>query len=162
MINEEISKETVDLAGRVTELTMQEVMKILQKYVEDTKQNMKVYSNSSPKGKQSVKELIGQGQGVTSVDIEKTDLKDFQRIAKKYGVDFAVVKDKNSNPPIYTIFFKAKDQDAITNVIKDYTSKKMLKPKKERPSVLEKLADLKKLVASIPTKVAERRKEKSR
>lgn len=162
MINEEISKETVDLAGRVTELTMQEVMKILQKFVEDTKQNMKVYSNSSPKGKQSVKELIVQGQGVTSVDIEKTDLKDFQRIAKKYGVDFAVVKDKNSNPPIYTIFFKAKDQDAITNVIKDYTAKKMLKPKKERPSVLEKLADLKKLVASIPTKVAERRKEKSR
>lgn len=162
MINEEISKETVDLAGKVTELTMQEVMKILQKFVEDTKQNMKAYSNSSPKGKQSVKELIGQGQGVTSVDIEKTDLKDFQRIAKKYGVDFAVVKDKNSNPPVYTVFFKAKDQDAIINVIKDYTAKKMLNPKKEKPSVLAKLSELKKLVASIPTKVAERRREKSR
>lgn len=83
MVNEEISKETVDLAGRVTQLTVQEVMKILQKFVEDTKQNMKAYSNTPKHGKQSVKELIGQGQGVTAVDIEKTDLKDFQRIAKK-------------------------------------------------------------------------------
>ena len=39
---------------------------------------------------------------------------DFQKIAKKYGVDFAVVKDKNVNPPVYTIFFKAKDMDAVT------------------------------------------------
>lgn len=162
MVNEEVSKESIQFAIRISQFTAQEVMKGMDKTIEEYKQ-LKKYSAQQPKhGKQSVKELIGQGQGVTSVDIEKTDLKDFQRIAKKYGVDFAVVKDKNSNPPIYTIFFKAKDQDAITNVIKDYTAKKMLKPKKERPSVLEKLADLKKLVASIPTKVAERRKEKSR
>ena len=47
-------------------------------------------------------------------------------------------------------------------MIKDYTAKKMLKPKEQKPSLLEKLADFKKLVASIPTKVAERRKEMSR
>ena len=45
-------------------------------------------------GKQSAKDLIGQGQGVSSAEIAKSGLKDFQKIAKKYGVDFAVVKDK--------------------------------------------------------------------
>ena len=66
---------------------------------------------------------------------------DYCKVAKKYGVDFAVVKDKNSEPPVYTVFFKAKDQDAITNVIKEYTAKKMLDPQKAKPSVLAKLAE---------------------
>ena len=29
--------------------------------------------------------------------------------AKKYGVDFAVVRDREKSPPVYTVFFKAKD-----------------------------------------------------
>ena len=27
--------------------------------------------------------------------------------AKKYGVDFAVVRDREKSPPVYTVFFKA-------------------------------------------------------
>ena len=41
-------------------------------------------------GKQSVKELIGQGQGVTNIDIAKTDLKGFEKVARKYGIDYAI------------------------------------------------------------------------
>ena len=40
-----------------------------------------------PIGKQSIKELIGQNQGVSSIPIEKTDLKGFEQVARKYGVD---------------------------------------------------------------------------
>lgn len=35
------------------------------------------------------------------MDVSKTELKRFQKIAKKYGVDFVVVKDENNEPPIY-------------------------------------------------------------
>ena len=58
-------------------------------------------------GKQSIKTLIRQGQGVSSIPLADEGMKDFQKIARKYGVDFAIVKDKNQNPPIYTVFFKA-------------------------------------------------------
>lgn len=108
-------------------------------------------------GKQSVKTLIRQGQGVTSIPLADDGLKDFQIIAKKYGVDFAVVKDKNVDPPVYTVFFKAKDTDAITKILDDYAAKQ-LKKAKERPSVLEKLQKFKEKVAEIPKKVMEKKK----
>ena len=58
-----------------------------------------------PVGKQSIKELIGQNQGVSSIPIEKTDLKGFEQVARKYGVDYAITKDQNVIPPKYTVFF---------------------------------------------------------
>lgn len=115
------------------------------------------------KGEQSVKELISQGQGVSSMPMGDSGVRDFKKICKKYGVDFAIVKDKNEHPPVYTVFFKAKDADAITNVLKEYSAKQMKKQaKKERPSILEKLKEFKDIVAKIPKKEKERRKEHER
>ena len=37
-------------------------------------------------GKQSVKTLIRQGQGVSSIPLADEGMKDFQKIARKYGV----------------------------------------------------------------------------
>ena len=113
-------------------------------------------------GKQSVKTLIRQGQGVSSVPLADEGLKDFQKIAKKYGVDFAVVKDKNVNPPVYTIFFKAKDMDAVTKILQDYSEKQMKKTSKVKQSVLGKLKKFKEIVADIPKKAVEKKKERSR
>ncbi len=113
-------------------------------------------------GKQSVKTLIRQGQGVSSIPLADEGMKDFQKIARKYGVDFAIVKDKNQDPPIYTVFFKAKDTDAITRILQDYSAKQVKKPSVEKTSVLEKLKKFKEIVAAVPKKVAEKKKERSR
>ena len=115
------------------------------------------------KGKQSVKELIGQGQGVSSMDIGDSGIKDFKKIANKYGVDFAIVKDKEADPARYTVFFKAKDADAITQILKEYAAKQTKKKEraaKEKPSILQKLKKFKEKVASMPRKSKERRKER--
>lgn len=48
--------------------------------------------------------------------------------AKKYGVDFAVVRDREKSPPVYTVFFKAKDTDAVTRILQDYSAKQIKKP----------------------------------
>lgn len=113
-------------------------------------------------GKQSVKTLIRQGQGVTSVPLADEGLKDFQKIAKKYGVDFAVVKDKAESPPIYTVFFKAKDTDAVTRILKDYSDKQIVKPSSKKISILEKLKKFKEIIAAMPKKAVEKKKEISR
>lgn len=109
-----------------------------------------------------MKTLIRQGQGVSSIPLADEGMKDFQKIAKKYGVDFAVVKDKEASPPVYTVFFKAKDTDAITRILQDYSAKQVKKPSVEKTSVLEKLKKFKEIVAAIPKKVAEKKKERSR
>ena len=51
--------------------------------------------------------------------------------AKKYGVDFAVVRDREKSPPVYTVFFKAKDTDAVTRILLDYSAKQIKKPSLE-------------------------------
>lgn len=170
MVNEELSREVISLAfrfvGRPTAKAFVKALSIFpgkplkaggKKVAHDIGQ--KFYPTE---GKQPVKRLIRQGQGVTSVPLADEGLKDFEKIARKYGVDFAVVKDKASNPPIYTVFFKAKDQDAITRILQDYSDKQVKKSTKEKTSVLGKLKKFKEIVAAIPKKVAEKKKERSR
>ena len=101
----------------------------------------------TPKGKQTVKQLIGQNQGVSNIEINDPSIRDFERIARKYGVDYAVIKDRSASAPKYLIFFKARDADALTAAFTEYTGKKVKKAEKtERPSVLAKLAQFKELL----------------
>ena len=166
-MQEEVEKQACNLVVTVAKLTVQELMKKLNEYVAEKKADKAAIRRAKmlePKhGKQSVKELIGQGQGVQSIDIEKAGLKDFQRIANRYGVDFAVVKDKAAEPPVYNVFFKGKDLAAIENMMKEFTAKQLKKEKQgERPSVLEKLKKFKEIVAKQPRKDKEKKKEQAR
>lgn len=84
----------------------------------------------------------------------------FEKIAKKYGVDFAIMKDKNEKPPVYTAFFKARDTDAMEAVVNEY-SKKMMKIK-ERPSVLAKLKKFIEIAKKQPQKSRHRAQKMTR
>ena len=101
------------------------------------------------RGKQSLKQLAGQNAGLANIEITDKNIKDFERIARKYGVDFALKKDKTGDIPKYLVFFKARDADALTAAFKEYTAK--TDRKKERPSVLKKLRKFKEVAADIDT-----------
>ena len=63
------------------------------------------------------------------------------------------------------MFFKARDADAITAVLKEYAAKQTKRKKtqnKQRSSVLQKLKKFKELVAKTARKPKERRKEQER
>ena len=108
-----------------------------------------------PCGKQTVKERVGQNQGVTNIEITDKNIKDFERFARKYGVDYALKKDRSGDKPKYLVFFKARDADALTAAFKEYTAK--TDRRKERPSILEQLRKLGDLVSNRDAK--ERNKE---
>ena len=93
LVNEEVADKTVRLAISTTKLTGRTLCRALSMYLRHCKQK-KALKDDHIKGKQTVKELIGQNQGVSSLPVGETGIKDFERIAKKYGVDFAIVKDK--------------------------------------------------------------------
>ena len=167
-MQEEVEHKTVNLAVRSSKVTAQVLYKGLKAFIEHQKRKaaMKAADKDEPiKGEQSVKELIGQGQGVSSMPIGDDGIKDFKKICNKYGVDFAVVKDKTVEPPQFTVFFKAKDADAITQVLKEYSAKQMKKKQKaetKKPSILDKLKKFKDIVAKTPRKEKEKRKEQTR
>ena len=164
-MQEDVENKTVRLVVTTTKLSLRAVIKGLSMYVrhrKNVKAKKAVKKAEKPIGKQSVKELIGQNQGVSSMPIGDTGLGDFQKIAKKYGVDFAVVKDKSTQPTKYTIFFKARDADAITQVLQEYSAKQLKKQSQNRPSVLMALKKFKDIVANMPKRVKEKRKEQER
>ena len=179
-MQEEVENKSINLAIRTGTVSSRVLYQALRGFVQDarsasanrtakreSRERLKIAKmerkNAPKHGRQTVKQLIGQGQGVESMDIGDSGVRDFKHIANRYGVDFAIMKDKNENPPRYTVFFKAKDVDAITAVLKDYSAKQVRrKEEKEKPSILEKLKQFKEQVKNAPRKDKEKRKEQER
>ena len=151
-MQEEVENRTLTLVVSGTKFTGRLFKAAISKYMAHRREKKLEKQRSrdspvTPKGKQTVKQLIGQNQGVSNIEINDPSIKDFERIARKYGVDYAVKKDRSASPPKYLIFFKARDTDALTAAFTEYTGKKVKKAEKtERPSVLAKLAQFKELL----------------
>ena len=147
-MQEEVENRTLTLVVSGTKFTGRLMKAAITKYLAHRKEKKLQKQKSRdtpviPHGKQTVKQLIGQNQGVST----DPSIKEFDRIARKYGVDYAVKKDRSSSPPKYLIFFKGRDADALTAAFTEYTGKKVRKAQKtERPSVLAKLSQFKELV----------------
>jgi hypothetical protein len=68
MVNEEVSGKTCNLAVRTTKLTLQIIINALKEQARKAEQRKLHKTDEPPHGKQTIKELIGQGQGVASVN----------------------------------------------------------------------------------------------
>lgn len=159
-MQEEIENRTVNLAISTTKLTARGIIRLAAKGLAYIKRKSReaALKNEKPDGRQTIQQLIGQNQGVTNIDISQTDLKGFEKYARKYGVDYAITKDKSVFPPKYLVFFKARDADAMTAAFNAYSAEVLAKSK--RPSTLNKLHKLIDAVKSIPTKVTSRDKQR--
>ena len=160
-MQEEVENRAVTLVISATKLTGRLLKAAILKYLASRKEKRLQKARAAPEkpaGKQTVKQLIGQNQGVSNIEITDPSIKEFEKIARKYGVDYAVKKDRSSSPPKYLIFFKGRDADALTAAFTEYTGKKVKKAEKtERPSVLAKLNQFKELVKNA---VVDRTKRK--
>ena len=166
-MQEEVENRTLTLVVSGTKFTGRLFKAAISKYMAHRREKKLEKQRSrdspvTPKGKQTVKQLIGQNQGFSNIEINDPSIRDFERIARKYGVDYAVKKDRSASPPKYLIFFKARDADALTAAFTEYTGKKVKKAEKtERPSVLAKLAQFKELLKNTVVDLS-RRKELER
>ena len=153
-MQEEVDSKTVALVINSAKLTGRLFITAIRKFLEHNKNKTAVI----PHGKQTVKQLIGQNQGVTSIESNDPDIKAFDRVARKYGVDYAVKKVRDDDGKAkYIIFFKGRDNDAVTSAFREYTAKSMEKEKK--PSIQKKLQEM---GAKVQNKVLEITKTKQR
>ena len=165
-MQEEVENRTVNLAISTTRLSGRTIVSAFRLWkshhnnVKAKKAAEQANEDTTPHGKQSIRELIGQNQGVSSIDIQNTNIRDFEKIANKYGVDYAITRDKTVTPPKYMVFFKARDADALTAAFAEYSNQRL--KAKDKPSVLKQLGKLKELVASIPSKVRNKSQERDR
>ena len=106
-----------------------------------------------------MKQLIGQNQGVSNIEVTDSNIKSFERIARKYGVDYAVKKVRSASPPKYLVFFKARDTDALTAAFTEFTAKQV--QQKDKPSIIAQIRSLAEHIRAI-SKDRVKNKEKGR
>ena len=156
-MQEEVEQRTVTLIVNTAKLTERELEKALSKLLAQMKADRQHKPVKEKHGKMTVKQLAEQNRGMQSIEVSDENIGSFNRVARKYGIDFAPFKVKGENR--YLIFFKGADQDAMTAAFKEYTGKTVMLEKK--PSVLEALQKFKELVASLPP-AKENRRERER
>lgn len=133
---EEVSK-MAENDERVAELVLDESKNLLRKLVKalskvgiaavtvPTKVAYSQIQKNRTTGKQRYNQLKKHG-ALEHVDISKTDLKPFANELKKYKVDFAVKRNKETGK--IHVFFKAQDRDtlnlALENVLQKFANEK--------------------------------------
>ena len=169
-MQEEIENKSITLIINCTKFTGRVLKSAISKYLahrsakhrekkmdRKAKRRERQAGNVVHRGKQTVKQLVAQNQGVSTMDVADKDMRDFQRVARKYGVDYAVKRSKGE-PDKYLVFFKARDNDALIAAFNEFTQKREYK--KEHPSILKRMAkSMAQSVQKIPDKVLNKRQE---
>ena len=97
-MQEEVEHKTISLmisatklSGRVLKAAITKLLAQLQAEKQHRQQKGPVVHH----GKQTVKQLTGQDQGSSTMETTNLRVRSFDRVARKYGVDYAIHRDKS-------------------------------------------------------------------
>ena len=150
-MQEEVENRTLTLVVSGTKFTGRLLKAAISKYMAHCKEKKLQKQKSRdtpviPHGKQTVKQLIGQNQGVSNIEITDSNIKAFESTAKKYNIDFSLKKVKGEQTR-YLVFFKGRDADVMTAAFQEFSAKKLNREKK--PSIRKLLSTLKDKAAAL-------------
>ena len=148
-MQEEVDQKTIALSMKTGKLTAQVLQAALKKYLQHrAKGKTKLHH-----GQQSLKQLKKHGAALSNIEITEANIGAFKPCAKKYGVDFALRKDKTTKPPHYVVIFKSKDADNLEQAFREFTAKTL--SKEQRPSI-------RKVLSAMKQKTAEQTKQRAK
>ena len=87
-MQEEVENRTVNLAISTTKLTGRSLVNAFRAYMNhrrNVKARKAAIQDTHIVGEQTIDQLLGQNQGATNIEIEKTEIAGFKRILNKYG-----------------------------------------------------------------------------
>ena len=144
-MQEEVNEKTISLCikgGKITAQILKAALIKLLAEMDKKKQRGKGEKSQCKKtGRQSIKSLQKSGAQITNIVVTDNNIKSFDRVARKYGIDYSLKKVEQEGKSEYLVFFKAKDVDVMTAAFKEYTSETLKKQKRE--SVRQKLEKVK-------------------
>ena len=140
-MQDEINTKVVALsirAGREgARLTAAVLRQAMRKYLQAQEKAKSPAQSKTYHGKQSVGKLMEQNTQLTNIEVTDQNIRSFERVARKYNIDFALKKDHAAEPPRYLVFFKARDVDVMNAAFKEFSAKHLAKGKK--PSIRKAL-----------------------
>ena len=149
-MQDEVNEKTMALCikgGKISAQILKAALTKLLAEIEKKKQQSKKMGgqNRCKRGKQSIKSLQQSGAQLTNIVVTDNNIKSFDRVARKYGIDYSLKKAEKEGKTEYLVFFKAKDVDVMTAAFKEYTGVSL--KKEQRQSIRKKLEQAKERVA---------------
>lgn len=154
MIDEEISRSTIAISVRASKLTARGLAYVLGAAARKIRKAQR--AGQAPQGKQSVKQLLRHGGEASAIDLPGK-ARDFDRVARRWGVDYAIKRVEKDK---YLLLFKAKQADAITGCFSEYSRRVLNRGKNRRVPVREQLKRAQELARRQPAR--ELKKEAAR
>ncbi len=133
MIDEDVSRRTIALSIRTGKLTARTLAYALRAVGRKIQKEHRAHQ--TPHGRQSVKKLMSHGAATNSIELTGAP-KDFDRVARRWGVDYAFYK---TGPDKYLLFFKCGQADAMTACFGEYSRRVLNKAKTDRVPIREQL-----------------------
>lgn len=153
-MQEEVEQKTITLTINAAKFTGRVLKQALSHFLAGRKQ--KSNAPTAKTGRVTMRQLQKQYGELRSINVDDSNTRQFERIARKYHVQYKVYRCEKGK---YQIFFKAPNDAAMQAAFQEYVKKKLVKA--DRPPFREKLQNLREqIAATISEKV--RRKERER
>jgi hypothetical protein len=154
MMQEEITKKSVALVMKSAKLTA----RLLAKTMAAALQQIQKSHNKPKAGRQSFKRLQRTiGGGVADIEVGGR-IESFERFARKFNVSYRLEKNKGTDPPTWTVFFKTPQESQMTAAFRAYSAH-ILSQNKAKTSVRDSMAKFRELLKNV---VIDRTKNKER
>ena len=159
-MQEEVTDKSIAFVTNNTKMTASVLKTLIVAYLREREKEKISKGQVETRKKVSLKELSKKYDGLKSIEINENNIKGFERTAKKYGIEYALKKDKTTEPPTYIVFFKGKDTDILDTAFKEFVGNEM--DKDQRPSLKKALIKMKELAGLVnKDKVKNKHQEKS-
>ena len=137
-MQEDIEQRTISVTVQASKLTG----RVLKAAIAAVLQKMEQERNTPKVGRNSMKRLTARDPGANTIEVTGR-IRSFERYARKHQVRYHIEKEVGTDPPKWTVYFKANQADALTAAFKEYTRKDLART--QRPSLLSQLHKFKEL-----------------
>jgi len=152
-MQEEVEQRTVTLVVSATKFTGRVLKEAITRHLQNTNTRKREHT-STKSGRVTMRQLQKQYGDLRSVTVDDNNTRQFERIARKYHVQYKVFRCEKGK---YQIFFKAPNDEAMQAAFQEYAAKKIRKAERQPISqTLQKLQELN------PIGNKSRRKERER
>ena len=142
MVQEYVNDRSVAITVKTAKLTGRALAKALAATLRRMEKN-----RGRPKtGQQSMRRLVRDGRGTDNIEVMGR-IQSFERIARKYKIAYHIERAGSSDPPKYTVYFKAAQKDTLAAAFKEYTELMLgSRDRQRKPSILQQLARIKEML----------------
>lgn len=142
-MQEEVEQRTITLVVNAAKFTGRVLKEAITRHLQNTKTQKREHT-STKSGRVTMRQLQKQYGDLRSVTVDDKNTRQFERIARKYHVQYKVYRCEKGK---YQIFFKAPNDEAMQSAFREYAAKKLRKA--DRQSITQTLQKMREVAPTV-------------